>query len=92
MQKVVNKSIGSTEKWTTDGLTFEEVIRQPYPNCVFSAGVVEGHHTDTMYLRWQKPEAGSDGMLLMTPDEVAAIGWLVTGLLWSHHIGIKDGK
>jgi hypothetical protein len=89
MHKVTNPSIGNDDRWTNDGLTFEEVIHQSYSNSKFSAGVVEGHPDDTMYIRWEKPEIGSDGMLLLTPDEVAAIAWCATGLLWSHLIPRK---
>ena len=92
MRKVINPLAGtSADRWTTDGLTFSEAIVQPYPNCRFSAGTVEGHPTDVMYLRWQKPEAGSDGMLLLTPDEAAALAWCLTGVVWGHLIYLKEG-
>jgi hypothetical protein len=44
---------------------------------------------DTLYIRAEK-----DGVvttqLLLRPDEVAAIGWICTGLLWSDHIRRLD--
>lgn len=70
-----------------DKLVFTEYLSQIYEhnNCVFSAGMVDGHPVDTMYLRWQKD--GDDGMiLLLRPDEMAAIGWLANGVLFSHHL------
>lgn len=67
---------------SSPNLTFYEVIAQPYPNCKVSAGSVEGHPVDTLYLRLEK-----DGVitteLLLRPDEMAAIAWCATGALWS---------
>jgi len=72
--------------WTDGNGTFRELIRQEYTgnNCVFSGGSVDGapHPADTYYLRWSKNGA-EPTMLLLRPDEVAAIAWLCTGLLWS---------
>lgn len=68
-------------------LTFTEYLRQEYAHnaCIFSAGMVDGHPVDTMYIRWQKD--GDDGMiLLLRPDEMAAMAWLASGVLFSHHI------
>lgn len=83
-----NPSIGDDVKWTTDGLTFTEVIRQPYSNCVFSAGIVDGHPVDTMYLRWVR-DGENGGMLLLRPDEMAALAWCASGVLWTGLI--EDG-
>lgn len=71
--------------WYDDGMEFIEVIRQEYSNCVFSAGNVEGHSVDTMYL---KIERGGhiDTFLLLRPDEMAVLGWLASGVLYSHHV------
>ena len=68
-------------EWTEEGLTFRELIRQPYTNCVFSAGSVEGHSIDTLYIRWERD--GEGRMLLLRPDEAAALAWCLTGVLWS---------
>lgn len=79
---VHNASIGNDKTWTTeDGLTFTEMIVQAYNNCSFSAGYVEGHPVDTMYLRLLRGD--SDRMFLLRPDEVQAIVWCLTGVLWS---------
>lgn len=80
-----NAAIDNAEHWTEviDGapLEFTELIRQAYTNCHFSAGMVEGDPVDTLYLKLSK--AGRDTLLLMRPDEFAAIAWCITGVLWS---------
>jgi hypothetical protein len=80
-----NQSIGSDLTWKEDDLTFTEVIRQEYENCAFSAGKVEGHPVDTMYLMAQK-DGVTTTFLLLRPDEMAVVGWLTSGVLWSYHI------
>ena len=67
--------------WKEDGLTFRQLIAQPYTNCQFSAGSVEGHPIDTLYLKWER--GGISNMLLLRPDEAAAIAWCLNGALWS---------
>lgn len=69
------------EPWTADdGLTYTPVARQNYTNGkAFSAGTVEGHPVDTLYLDW------GSGMLLLRPDEAGAIVW-VLGYLLSVHL------
>lgn len=73
--------MGGTKTWQEDGYTFRELIAQPYTNCVFSAGSVEGHPIDTLYLRWERD--GEWRMLMLRPDEAAAIAWCLNGVLWS---------
>jgi len=82
-----NESINNVA-FEHDGLLFTEVIRQEYSNCVFSAGNVEGHPVDTMYLKLER-NGKIDTFLLLRPDEMAAIGWLASGTLWSHHMPEK---
>jgi hypothetical protein len=78
---LVNASVAS-RVWSVDGLTFTEVIRQEYTNCVFSAGTVAGHPVDTLYLELERD--GKVGtFLLLRPDEAAAIAWCMSGVLWS---------
>lgn len=72
------------EAWEVGGIKYKELISQPYSNCVFSAGSVEGAGVDVLYLRWQRGEEG--GMLLLRPDEVAAIAWVMSGVLWSYEL------
>jgi hypothetical protein len=69
-----------------DTLIYNEVVRQPYSDCVFSAGFVEGHPVDTMYLRVVRNDGSDLWELLLRPDEMAAIAWCATGVLWSHEI------
>lgn len=68
--------------WTEGELTFRELVRQAYSNCVFSAGEVQGDPVDTMYLKLER-DGVIDTFLLLRPDEVAAIAWCMTGVLWS---------
>jgi hypothetical protein len=93
-----NKSKG--KEWTEDGFCFREVIRQEYPanHCIFSTGFVSGHsknsifRDDTMYLRFERDDVRLDEegnkpfWFFMRPDEMAAIAWVATGILWSNHI------
>ncbi len=75
--------------WTEDGMTFTEVIRQEYADCAFSAGVVEGHPVDTMYIQLKRD--GVVTQILLRPDEMAAIAWLASGVLWSHLVVSAEG-
>lgn len=67
---------------TTDNLELTEVICQEYTNCRFSAGLVEGHPVDTLYLQAEK-DGRITTQILVRPDEMAAIAWCATGVLWS---------
>jgi hypothetical protein len=84
---MINESLDTDLQWTDEeGRRFKEVIRQHYTgnNCVFSGGVVEGHSVpeDTFYLKWAK-DGVEDTLILMRPDEVAAVNWICAGLLWT---------
>ena len=68
-----------------DGLVFTEVIRQAYSNCVFSAGIVEEHPVDTLYLMLER-DGKRDTFLLLRPDEAMALAWCLSGALWSQEI------
>lgn len=68
-----------------DGLTYTETIRQAYSNCIFSAGIVEGHPVDTLYIMLER-NGKRDMLLLLRPDEAAALAWCLTGTLWTHEI------
>ncbi len=61
----------------------EEAANQPYQNCEFSAGQVEGIDPDVLYLK-----IGRDGQepsyFFFRPDELAAVAWCASGALWSH--------
>ena len=82
-----NESLDSVNEWTDEqGHKFKETIRQSYTgnNCVFSGGVAEGADVpeDVFYLQWEK-DGVEPIILLLRPDEVAAINWICAGLLWS---------
>lgn len=76
-----------TTEWVEDGLVFRELIAQPYTNCKVSAGAVEGHPVDTLYLQLER-DGQIDTQLLLRPDEAAAIAWCLSGVLWSALIEI----
>jgi len=59
-----------------------EAQRQPYTNCVLSAGLVNGIEPDTVYLRMDK-ENEEPLTLFLRPDEMQALAWLLNGTLWS---------
>ena len=80
-----NESIGQDKYWVEDGYRFREVISQEYANCKFSGGFIEGHPVDTIYLLLEKDGAVKTHLLLR-PDEVAALAWVATGVLWSEHM------
>lgn len=63
---------------------YTELIKQEYTanNCRFSGGTVEGHPVDTLYLRLEK-DGENKTEILLRRDEVAAIAWICSGLLWS---------
>jgi len=84
MKRVTNHSIGSDTEWDESGLHFIEIISQRYRenNCKFSAGVVQGHAIDTVYLRWGK-DGDEGGMLMLRPDEMAAIAYICAGMLYA---------
>ena len=84
MNRVTNQSRGEVT-WDADGLHYTEMCAQEYGdnNCKFSAGAVEGHPIDTVYLAWEKDGDPGD-MLLLTPDELAAISWVAQGAVWSY--------
>ncbi len=63
-------------------MIFTEVSAQEYTNCKFSAGVVEGHAVDTMYLMAEKNGVITT-QLLLRPDEMAALAWVANGVLLS---------
>lgn len=65
--------------------TCTELISQPYLNGTISTGLLEGHPVDSVYLRLQRGE--EDLLLTLRPDEMAALAFVATGLLWSREIG-----
>jgi len=83
-----NKAITSPKVWQENNLTFTETIRQEYDgnNCIVSAGFVDGDSkppVDTIFLRLEKDNV-EPTVLLLRPDEIQAISWVTTGVIWSH--------
>jgi hypothetical protein len=64
-------------------LIYDEVVSQPYLNCKFSAGFVTGHPVDTMYLKLER-ENDDDVLIVLRPDEMAAIAYCAAGAMWSN--------
>lgn len=73
-------------------ITLTEMCRQDYLNCSFTAGFVEGDEVDTMYLKLDRPPE-EPTLILLRPDELAALLWVGNGAMWSLHIGqVMDAK
>src|SRR5512146_473665 len=67
-------------------LEYEEVVSQPYLDCSFSAGIVLGHPIDTLYIKLERPPE-KPTIILLRPDEAAAIVHCLGGALWSRALG-----
>jgi len=83
------RELAKGETWVKVGeYELYELARQEYAgnNCVFAAGLVEGHAIDKYYL-WIEKDDQEPIILLLRPDELAAIAWLCSGAAWSHLIG-----
>ena len=74
-----------------------EAQRQPYADCVFSAGLVDDIEPDILYLRLQR-NGEEPVTLFFRPDEMQAICWLCNGALWAlsmmgrARIVVSDGR
>ena len=89
-----NPSLKDSISWSENGLEFTEVVRQEYGgnHCVVRAGFVEGENkpeVDTIFLRLEK-EGVDPTVLLLRPDEMQAIAWVATGVIWSHLMNEKE--
>lgn len=72
-------------------IKFEQVAEQAYDDCVFRAGLVEGHKVDTLYLGIEG-EGRPDLTLLLRTDEALALIWVLSGALWSEELGNMDSN
>lgn len=86
---VKNPSIGNNEAWITDGILYRELIRQEYENMVIAAGVIEGDPVEDVFLRTEKTD-GDGSMWCLKVDELAAIAWAASGVLWSLTIADRE--
>jgi hypothetical protein len=70
-----------------------QAVSQPYQNCIFSAGLVEGIPPDTLYFMVKRDDQAEPYMLFLRPDEMQAITWVCNGALWSQQmINLDNGK
>lgn len=68
---------------TIDGDEYDchPVCRQPYQDCYFEAGFIDNYPKDPMYLLLSRE--GNETFIYLRPDEIAAIAWVINGLLWT---------
>lgn len=60
-----------------------QAVSQPYQDCVFSAGLVQGIEPDTLYFMVKRDGQNEPYMLFLRPDEMQAIVWVCSGAMWS---------
>lgn len=65
-------------------VTLWEACAQPYDNCKFSAGLIDGHQIEVIYLRLEG-DGRETREFLLRADEAAAIAWVLNGALLSYH-------
>ena len=62
--------------WQIDGLTYYESAVEEYPlnRCYISAGLVEGHTADSVYIRLEKnDDPDNEVFVILRADELAAL-------------------
>jgi hypothetical protein len=74
-----------------DDLIYHETVSQPYSNCKFSAGFVDNHPIDTLYLKIER-DNDDTFIIVLRPDEMAAIAYCAAGILWSHLNDVQEKK
>jgi len=72
-------------------LKLSETGRQPYAGAAISAGTIEGHPHDTIYLRLER-DGEEHTLIYLRRDEVVAAIWVLSGALWSEEIGRLCGQ
>jgi hypothetical protein len=84
-----NQSHNNKNDWIENNMKFREQIRQEYNDCSFSAGKVEGHPADTMFLRIMRNNGDDRVLLILRPDEMAAIAWCACGVMFEKELDDK---
>ena len=77
-------------KEADNSVVLEEMGRQPYTDTTFSAGLVQGHKHDTIYLKLER--ATNPLTLLLRRDEALTIMWLLSGALWSEQMQLLGSE
>jgi hypothetical protein len=62
-----------------------ELVAQEYTNAKISAGFLDGASMDTMYIQLER-DGEEPTIILLRPDEMAAIAYCASGTLWSELI------
>jgi dTDP-D-glucose 4,6-dehydratase len=62
-----------------------EMCAQPYNNCKFSAGIIEGHPVENIYLKIEG-EGRETREFWLRADEAQAIAWVLNGALMGWHM------
>lgn len=68
-----------------------EVSSQPYADCEFSAGVVDGIPPDVIYLRMERDDEDPT-TFFFRPDEALAVLHVLSGALWTNEMRVPDGR
>lgn len=76
-------------KTKTVGL--HQIGEQKYEDSKLSAGLVDGHPDDTIYLKLERDDEDSTTILLRE-DEALSIIWLLSGALWSEAMSSMEDE
>lgn len=77
--------VSHKKEMMTENVMLKEICSQPYLFTEWSAGIVEGHPIDTIYLKVQR-ELEEPTTILLRRDEALAIIHLLSGALWSESL------
>lgn len=58
------------------------IDRQPYADCTLSAGLIDGHPTDSIYLQFKRSNK-KPATILLRRDEAVRIAAMLANAVWS---------
>ena len=101
MKEIYRKNIFGEEPttWTDDkGIRYTEMVSKIYEsnNAIISAGLIENHPYDTMYLKFSEKDDDENEkgqIIFLRPDEMATVSLCASGALVCLHSrdkGIKE--